>query len=100
MPPIRIDGAHFSPDTRVFIESLAAHRVRYLIVGGEAVILYGHARLTGVEEGIASAVEEDLAAYLRRHERKRSGEQKGGGESGAGGTKVKEGVHVWQKSKS
>ena len=47
MPPIRIDAAHFSPDTRVFIALLAHHAARYLIVGGEAVILHGHARLTG-----------------------------------------------------
>lgn len=55
MPPIRIDGAHFSPDTRAFIESLEAHGVRYLIVGGEAVILYGHARLTGDADFFYSA---------------------------------------------
>ena len=47
MAPIRIDASHFSPDTRAFIESLAAKEVRYLIVGGEAVILHGHVRLTG-----------------------------------------------------
>lgn len=47
MPPIRIDAAHFSPDTRAFIALLADHEARYLIVGGEAVILHGHARLTG-----------------------------------------------------
>jgi hypothetical protein len=45
--PIRIDAGHFSPDTLAFIELLAARRVRYLIVGGEAVILHGHVRLTG-----------------------------------------------------
>jgi hypothetical protein len=45
--PIRIDAGHFSPDTLAFIELLASHRVRYLVVGGEAVILHGHVRLTG-----------------------------------------------------
>lgn len=30
-----------------FLFLLAKHKVRYLIVGGEAVIYYGHARLTG-----------------------------------------------------
>jgi hypothetical protein len=45
--PIRIDAGHFSPDTLAFIELLASRRVRYLIVGGEAVILHGHVRLTG-----------------------------------------------------
>ncbi len=47
MPSVRVDASHFSPDTRTFIELLHAHEVRYLIVGGEAVILYGHSRLTG-----------------------------------------------------
>jgi hypothetical protein len=45
--PVRIDASHFSPDTREFIGLLQTHGVRYLIVGGEAVIFYGHARLTG-----------------------------------------------------
>ena len=47
MPSNRIDAAHFSPDTRAFLESLAEKSVRYLIVGGQAVILHGHVRLTG-----------------------------------------------------
>lgn len=47
MPSVRIDASHFSPDTRTFLEALAEKSVRYLIVGGEAVILHGHVRLTG-----------------------------------------------------
>jgi hypothetical protein len=47
MSPELIDPSSFSPDTREFIQLLDKHEVRYLIVGGEAVILYGHARLTG-----------------------------------------------------
>ncbi len=47
MAPVRVDASHFSPDTRAFLEALAARAVRYLIVGGEAVILHGHVRLTG-----------------------------------------------------
>lgn len=47
MAEIRVEASHFSPDTRAFIELLHDHGVRYLIVGGEAVILHGHARLTG-----------------------------------------------------
>lgn len=43
----QIDPDHFSPDFREFLILLARHEVRYLIVGGEAVIYYGHARLTG-----------------------------------------------------
>jgi predicted nucleotidyltransferase len=40
-------ASHFSKDTREFLKLLATHLVRYVIVGGEAVIYYGHARLTG-----------------------------------------------------
>lgn len=37
----------FSPDVSDLLRLLSKHGVRYLIVGGEAVIYYGHARLTG-----------------------------------------------------
>ncbi len=47
MQPKEIAPEHFSPDIRDFIRLLAGHDVRYMIVGGEAVIYYGHARLTG-----------------------------------------------------
>jgi len=47
VPPARIAADHFSPDTRAFLRLLHEHGVRYLIVGGEAVIFHGHARLTG-----------------------------------------------------
>ena len=40
-------GEHFSQDTVEFLSLLQEHSVEYLIVGGEAVIYYGHARLTG-----------------------------------------------------
>ena len=40
-------AAHFSRDTQDFLRVLSKHHVRYLIVGGEAVIYYGYARLTG-----------------------------------------------------
>ena len=38
---------YFSPDVSEFLYLLFKYKVRYLIVGGEAVIYYGHARLTG-----------------------------------------------------
>lgn len=38
---------YFSAEVAEFLFLLARHRVRYVIVGGEAVIYYGHARLTG-----------------------------------------------------
>lgn len=37
----------FSQDTREFIRLLARYRVRYIIVGGEAVIYHGLVRYTG-----------------------------------------------------
>ncbi|MBN1271475.1 MAG: nucleotidyltransferase [Candidatus Aminicenantes bacterium] len=42
-----MDSSYFSPDIQEFIRLLAIHNVKYLIVGGEAVIYYGYARLTG-----------------------------------------------------
>lgn len=39
--------APFSRDIREFLAWLSRHGARYVIVGGEAVIYYGHARLTG-----------------------------------------------------
>lgn len=47
MPREPLDPALFSPDTRDLILLLYKHRVRYLIVGGGAVIYYGHVRTTG-----------------------------------------------------
>jgi len=47
MPQDRIDASYFSPDIVDFIVLLHRHDVRYVVVGGEAVIHYGHARLTG-----------------------------------------------------
>jgi predicted nucleotidyltransferase len=40
-------ASHFSSDIQEFIKLLNIHGVRYVIVGGEAVIYYGYARLTG-----------------------------------------------------
>ena len=40
-------GSHFSPDVQDFIKLLAKHDVRYVIIGGVAVIYYGSLRLTG-----------------------------------------------------
>jgi len=33
---------HFSPDVQALIETLASHGVRFLLVGGEAVIYQTH----------------------------------------------------------
>lgn len=47
MPEDRLDPASFSPDTLDFLKALHGHGVNYMIVGGEAVIYYGYARVTG-----------------------------------------------------
>jgi len=39
--------SYFTEDVQEFLKLLAAREVRYLIVGGEAVIYHGYARLTG-----------------------------------------------------
>lgn len=38
---------YFSADTQEFLQLLHQYKVKYLIVGGEAVIYYGYPRLTG-----------------------------------------------------
>lgn len=40
-------GDHFSPDVQDLVGTLAKHGVRFLLVGGEAVIYHGYPRLTG-----------------------------------------------------
>jgi len=42
-----VKAEHFSPDIQEFLLLLEQKKVKYLIIGGEAVIYYGHARLTG-----------------------------------------------------
>ncbi len=42
-----MNSHHFSPDVLELLSLLNRFQVRYLIVGGEAVIYHGYARLTG-----------------------------------------------------
>ncbi len=42
-----VRGDHFSPDVQELVGILAAQGVRFLLVGGEAVIYHGYPRLTG-----------------------------------------------------
>ena len=42
-----LEGAGFSRDILIFLRLLAERRVRYLLIGGEAVIYHGYPRLTG-----------------------------------------------------
>jgi len=43
----RLDATSFSLDTLDFLKALYKYDVNYMIVGGEAVIYYGYARVTG-----------------------------------------------------
>ena len=54
-PPI------FSNDIREFLRLLHAHSVRHLIVGGEAVIYHGYARLTGDVDVFYDSSRENVA---------------------------------------
>ncbi|NQT93501.1 MAG: hypothetical protein HQ559_12135 [Lentisphaerae bacterium] len=47
MPQDQLASSSFSPDMYDFIVLLHKHEVKYMVVGGEAVIFYGYARLTG-----------------------------------------------------
>jgi hypothetical protein len=47
MPPEIVEASAFSTDVQDFLRALNAHKVRFMIVGGEAVIFYGHIRVTG-----------------------------------------------------
>jgi hypothetical protein len=42
-----VTGEHLAADLLAFLRALSKHRVRYLLVGGEAVIHHGYPRLTG-----------------------------------------------------
>ncbi|MEM0961212.1 MAG: hypothetical protein AAGK21_01570 [Bacteroidota bacterium] len=42
-----MNATQFSPDTWELLQLLSRHEVMYVIVGGEAVIHYGHVQLTG-----------------------------------------------------
>ena len=56
-------SSYFSPDVTELLALLADHGVRYLVVGGEAVIRYGYARLTG-DVDLFYAADTDNAARL------------------------------------
>lgn len=47
MPPQTVDPDTFSSDILEFLRILERRQVRFMVVGGEAVIFYGHVRLTG-----------------------------------------------------
>jgi hypothetical protein len=65
MPRDQLEASYFSPDILEFIVLLHAHAVRYVVVGGEAVIYYGHARLTGDIDFFYDGSEENTAALFQ-----------------------------------
>jgi hypothetical protein len=65
MPRDQVEGGYFSPDILEFIKLLHAQKVRYVVVGGEAVIYYGHARLTGDIDFFYDSGQENAAALFQ-----------------------------------
>lgn len=61
MPQDELRPSSFSADTRDFLAALHDHGVEYLIVGGEAVIYYGHPRLTGDIDIFYNLTEDNVA---------------------------------------
>ncbi len=61
----------FQDDFRDFIQALNDNKVSYIVVGGFAVILYGHARVTGDMDIWVERTEENykklLKAFLQFH---------------------------------
>ena len=55
-----MEEGHFSTDIEEFLLTLHRHQVRFLIVGGEAVIFYGHPRLTGDVDVYYDSSEENV----------------------------------------
>ena len=60
-----IATASFSADTLEFIRLLAKHSVRYVIVGGQAVIFHGYARFTGDVDFFIRTTERTPNAFSR-----------------------------------
>ncbi len=59
-----IEASHFSPDILEFIGLLYTHEVRYVVVGGEAVIYHGYPRFTGDIDFFFSDAPENIAAIF------------------------------------
>lgn len=59
-----LDSSHFSADILEFIRLLQAHRVHYVVVGGEAVIYHGYPRFTGDIDFFYSDCSENVSAMF------------------------------------
>ena len=69
MAPVPVDLAFLSADTRELVALLHKHAVRYLLVGGGAVIYYGFPRLTGDMDFFYNASPDNAAQlYQALHE--------------------------------
>ncbi len=64
MGPNEVDASSFSEDVRDFIHALSHHSVEFLVVGGEAVVFYGHIRFTGDVDFFFDSSDENV---LRLH---------------------------------
>ncbi len=53
-------GSHFSKDVQEFIILLDKYKVKYVIVGGEAVIYYRHTSFTGDIDFFYESTEENV----------------------------------------
>jgi len=57
-----MNAEHFSDDTKAFLHVLYKYEVKYVIVGGEAVIYYGYPRLTGDIDFFYSSERDNIRA--------------------------------------
>jgi len=64
---------YFSEDIIEFISLLTEHEVKYLIVGGEAVIYYGYLRLTGDVDFFYSSDDDNVPGIDQKEEFKKDG---------------------------
>jgi hypothetical protein len=64
-----VKASHFSRDIQAFLALLVSHRVKYVIVGGEAVIFHAHARLTGDVDIYYESSEENTMRLYRALEK-------------------------------
>jgi hypothetical protein len=63
-PKNSIESSHFSPDTLEFIRLLSKYGVKYVVVGGEAVIYHGYPRFTGDIDFFFSDSNENIHALF------------------------------------
>src|SRR5258708_7354328 len=59
-----IESSHFSADILEFVHLLQVHKVKYIVVGGEAVIYHGYPRFTGDIDFFFSDAPENVQAIF------------------------------------